>query len=265
MEMQSTLHARLIEVCVAHGEEIGNTRPFRVARQLQAELLRESCPASILFIGAGHGDEAEFLLREARLPLQGLRLTAVDLSSERLVRFSGRFPSASVYAGDICSDHLGTLLKQSGGFDVLQMSFVLHDQTETNKPLLLQRCFELLRPGGQLLIADPTLPIYPNYLPKIPTPTDLEHVETNLHQYYQIYLDEVQGWTSISRERKAELIESLRKGLADALTHTDGREAFDTPAITRDRLMSAGFGSITEHPGFNSIVVYRAIKSLEST
>ena len=61
MQSYDEKYARLIEVHTAHGEELGRSKPFTVARALQAELLKDLHPSSILFIGPGHGDEAQEL------------------------------------------------------------------------------------------------------------------------------------------------------------------------------------------------------------
>ena len=257
MESLKKTHARLIEVHSAHGEELGKSKPFTVARALQAELLKDLCPQSILFIGPGHGDEARVILDAAGIDTENLRIIACDLNEHRMKRFKERFPHAETFCGAVLDPAFESFMKDAGAVDVVQMSFVLHDHTEREKPLLLETARKCLSAGGYLIAADPTMPNYPNYLPLIPNEGALADVENCLQSYFDIYMDEVRGW-DIGEARKDELLASLKKGLDDALKHEDGREAFDTPEIYLRRFEEARFEDLVSKEGYNTIIVVRA-------
>lgn len=253
-------HLRLIEVHGAHGEELGLTRTFQTAREIQSDLLQNIEFSSLLFIGPGHGDEADTIFSYLRRDPSSTRIAACDLNINRIARFRERFPHAQVYIGDILSSGFKEFMDGFGPVDVIQMSFVLHDQTEQNKVDLLATIYRALSKGGVVVAADPTLPKYPNYLPAIPDESALSQVKDGLKRYFFTYIDEVKSWIDINPSRKAELIESLEKGLVDALKHEDGREAFDTPLLYRDRFHAAGFTEIEIKQGFNTVYIVRARK-----
>ena len=229
MAQQTGRHARLIEVHGAHGEELGLTRTFQAARKIQSDLLQGIEFSSLLIIGPGHGDEATTIFSHLKKDPTRFRIAACDLNINRIARFRERFPQAQVYIGDILSSGFQEFMDEFGPVDIVQMSFVLHDQTEENKPKLLASIYRTLSKGGFLIAADPTLPTYPNYLPAIPDERALSQVQDGLKQYFLAYIEDVDSWPDIDPTRKVELIESLDKGLLDALKHQDGREAFDTP------------------------------------
>jgi SAM-dependent methyltransferase len=254
------IHTRLIEVHGAHGEELGFTKTFRRTREVQAEFLKNVTFDSLLIIGPGHGDEAAELFSKMNKEPSSIRIIACDLNVDRLERFTHRFPHAQIFIGDVLSKEFEDFSTTFGKVDVVQMSFVLHDQTEHNKPRLLSTLLRVLRPGGCLICADPTLPEFPNYLPHIPDQVALKKVKHGLTCYYDTYIQEVEEWTHIAQERKIELIESLYKGLQDALKHEDGREAFDIPVVYKDRFALAGFTNILIKDAFNTVKVICAYK-----
>jgi hypothetical protein len=260
MTQSDERHARLIEVHQAHGEELGQSKTFTVARCLQGEILGELKPRSILFIGPGHGDEAQAVLAGAGIGPESIKIIGCDLNSYRLERFKARFPHAEIFCGAVLDPEFKIFLERIGRVDLVQMGFVLHDHTEAEKPLLLNAAWSFLNNGGHIMAADPTLPRYPNYLPRIPDAAALAEVQDGLKNYFNTYIDEVRSW-QIDPIRREELLESLQKGLQDALRHEDGREAFDTPEMYCSRFKEAGFEGLVCREGYNTVIVVKGLRN----
>ena len=249
-------HLLVLQTQRGHRDVIGQTKPFRAARVLQAEVLKDLLAGvRLLVVGTGEGDELEALLKLAGIAEKSLEIVGCELSPNRAEVFINRFAEAAVKLGDLSSERVFRDLQKDPPFDFIQMSFVLHDQTEERKTALLAHCFALLRNGGSLLLADPMLRNCPNIPRFICTEEAKNEIEQEFREYYGTYCEEVAQADWIDDQRKQELLESLESGLHDALLHQDGRESFDTLNLYRQRLSEAGFTEIESREAYNKIWV----------
>ena len=104
-------------------------------------------PLRILDLGCGPGLMARRLAAE----FPSARLTLFDLTVEMIDRCKSQFgadPRVSFQVGNFREDDFGS------GYDVILASLSLHHATVAERPLLAERLFRSLRPGGQLITAE---------------------------------------------------------------------------------------------------------------
>lgn len=255
-------HELLIETQRAHLDVVGSTRPFQVARKIQCDFLRtlDEKILTILAIGPGEGDELKQLLSDGNVKCAIKNICAFELSQEKVSRFKKFFPQAKIHSIDFSSPETLKILENHPPFDLIQASFVLHDQTEDGKTSFLSNAHALLREGGHLLLADPMLSTCSN-IPRLLTNDKIkEEVRKEIKEYYDVYIKEVNQLSFINNKIRQDLIESLNKGCLEAHQHVDGRESFETLELYIERLNIAGFQDVHTRPGFNKVYVNFARK-----
>lgn len=100
----------------------------------------------VLDVGCGAGANLAWLVELGADPA---RLTGVDLVSERVAEARRKFAGVRFLDGDILRTDVG------GPFDVVMLFAVLTSVTNAAmKRQIVDRCFELLRPGGVFLFYD---------------------------------------------------------------------------------------------------------------
>lgn len=108
-----------------------------------------SQPKSILDLGCGTGSTT-LMLKQA---FPSAVVTGIDLSPYMLVVAAFKAKQAQL---DI--QWLHRLSEQTGlptaNFDIITICFLLHETPPNISQLILQECFRLLKPGGQLVILD---------------------------------------------------------------------------------------------------------------
>jgi ubiquinone/menaquinone biosynthesis C-methylase UbiE len=107
--------------------------------------------AHVLYAGAGRGAEALLALR------QGARVTAIDCSPGMLGRFArslAREPQQDAHRAELCLQDLFDHRGPPGGYDVVAAHFFLNVFDAAGMREALARIVSLVRPGGQLVIAD---------------------------------------------------------------------------------------------------------------
>jgi 2-polyprenyl-3-methyl-5-hydroxy-6-metoxy-1,4-benzoquinol methylase len=112
----------------------------RTARRLLAMLERRVSPGRLLDVGCGHG----LLLDEARA--RGWDVVGLDLSAAAAAH--GR-EALGLDVRETPLEHF----RDEPGFDALVLADVIEHTDDP--PLAVDRCFELLRPGGVALFATP--------------------------------------------------------------------------------------------------------------
>lgn len=103
----------------------------------------------VLEFGSGIGTVAGLLARR----LKDGRLTCVDVSNRYLNvarKHLHKFENTSFLYGGLSSLNL-----KQGGYDVINIHFVLHDISKENRQMLVDEMFKLLRPGGKVFLREP--------------------------------------------------------------------------------------------------------------
>lgn len=119
-----------------------------VAAKLPALLARDK---AVLDIGTGCSDVATSLV--ALCGEHGHRLALVD-SAEMLAQIADA-PHVEKHPGRFPEEHLAFVEARRGGFDAILVYSVLHYVfVERDVFTFLDRCLELLAPGGRLLVGD---------------------------------------------------------------------------------------------------------------
>jgi putative AdoMet-dependent methyltransferase len=101
---------------------------------------------TVLDIGSGTGNLADQFLK------LGFRVTAMDYSSKMLENSRNRLPGAALIQADLRHPFPTGLSNQK--FDRIVSAYVFHHFDLEEKVTLLERCYQLLTPGGWLVIAD---------------------------------------------------------------------------------------------------------------
>ncbi|MBI3953119.1 MAG: class I SAM-dependent methyltransferase [Chloroflexi bacterium] len=138
-----------------YDRELGRREPS-YRRVLQAMLwlldMPADRPAHILELGVGTGNQTRLLLRQ----FPACRVTGYDVSPAMLARarrklapFRGR---VKLVVGDFGAGLAG------GPYDAVLSANAIHHVPRPRLGALFQRLFELLRPGGQVVIAEPFWP-----------------------------------------------------------------------------------------------------------
>ena len=119
-----------------------------IARKLPALRARGK---AVLDVGAGCSDVATSLI--ALCAERGHRLALVD-SAEMLAHLADA-PHVEKHPGRFPDEHLAFVAQRRGGFDAILVYSVLHYVfVERSTFAFLDRCLELLAPGGRLLVGD---------------------------------------------------------------------------------------------------------------
>ena len=113
-------------------------------RTLHASKLKAS--DSVLELGCGPGDFT------AQMCEKGGRVLAVDVSQRMLDVATRRAPGAQFECADIRSYNPGAT------YDLIVMSFVLHEVTADDIPAIIQRSAAALNPEGHLAVLDHSSP-----------------------------------------------------------------------------------------------------------
>lgn len=131
----------------------------------------------VLELGCGTGQVT------VRLVAAGAHVTAVDALREMLVATRRRAPTADLIQGDVFDVDIG------GAYDVIVLSFLLHNFTSDGRRRLLARSAAALHSGGQVAILDWAAPagrrraqVWRRFLRVLePSPTVLEVADGELH------------------------------------------------------------------------------------
>jgi SAM-dependent methyltransferase len=114
-----------------------------------ADIMDFSDTTSILDIGGGSGAFAfEFIRRckDARAVI--LDLPAVIPITEKYIMQSGLKEKVETISGDYLMDEFGS------GYDLIFISAVIHINSPEENELLIRKCFNAVKPGGQIVILD---------------------------------------------------------------------------------------------------------------
>ena len=103
----------------------------------------------VLEFGSGVGAMAELLAKK----LNEGQLTCIDISNKYLSvaqRNLKDYPNVSFLKGRLVDVELN-----DNDFDAVNIHFVLHDIPASNRSVVLNQMFEILRPGGKVFIREP--------------------------------------------------------------------------------------------------------------
>jgi len=125
------------------------TIPIRRLRDEAVDFARPEAGSTVLDVATGTGDQALAFAR------RGFHVTAIDLTDamlERAVRKQGS-EKVRFELGD------ATCLRfPTHAFDVVSVSFALHDMPPTIRERVLREMTRVARPGGTILVVDYGLP-----------------------------------------------------------------------------------------------------------
>ena len=103
----------------------------------------------VLEFGSGIGAMAELLAKK----LDDGQLTCIDISNRYLSvarRNLKDYPNVSFLKGRLVDVELDDAI-----FDAVNVHFVLHDVPESNRSIILNQMYTILRPGGKVFIREP--------------------------------------------------------------------------------------------------------------
>jgi SAM-dependent methyltransferase len=103
---------------------------------------------AVLDLGCGTG--------QISLPLavQGADVTGIDVSPEMAGRLRAEAERRGLRSVAAMAMPMEKLVLQPGTFDLIVSSYSLHHLRDPDKARLVQACYQWLRPGGRLVIAD---------------------------------------------------------------------------------------------------------------
>lgn len=122
-------------------KKLGNqTRP-----DLLIDLLKGFKPKSILEIGCGYGLLSHYL---AQL-FPDAEVHGIDLDGKRI-----KAAQASACPANLSFSHLNALNLDDRSWDMIIMVDVLHHAGKKNQPIILDKTYKLLKPGGHLVVRE---------------------------------------------------------------------------------------------------------------
>lgn len=133
---------RFWERYFAFYDTLNESPPYRRMVERHAELLRPAAGDVILDAGAGTGNITQVLAVPAA------RVIGIDFCAPALERCRRKVPAAEFRTGDLTSP----LAFESGTFDKIACSLVLHYLTPERQRFALTELSRVLKPGGLLAI-----------------------------------------------------------------------------------------------------------------
>lgn len=125
------------------------TIPIRRLREQAVDFAAAPAGASVLDVATGTGDQALAFAR------RGHRVTAFDLTDAMLARATRKRDADKV---DFELGDATRMRFPSQSFDVVTVSFALHDMLPSIRERVLREMRRVLKPGGTILIVDYGLP-----------------------------------------------------------------------------------------------------------
>lgn len=126
-----------------------HTYPFAGYRDVLGGIYRavaQKRGASVLDIGFGTATLA------AKLYADGFDIFGQDFSPRMIALAAAKMPRAHLYEGDFSAGLAGPLRERR--YDFIVSTYALHHLTDAQKAPFLRGLFDLLKPGGQILIGD---------------------------------------------------------------------------------------------------------------
>jgi ubiquinone/menaquinone biosynthesis C-methylase UbiE len=147
---------RYINLLHAYNKEIIELSPAHLVLRIVAALeikKRLKKTSRVLDLGCGEGDSAEYVLNRT-----ATNLDLLDISPDMIRDCKKRLAKYKNRLNFICQDAWEYLL-QTKPYDMITMSWTLHNFPKADQVTLLKTVFSNLRKGGVLVLMDK---IYPN-------------------------------------------------------------------------------------------------------
>ena len=146
---------RYVNLLHTYNQEIIELSPAHLVLRIAAALeikKRLKKTSRVLDLGCGEGDSAEYILNRtiANLDLLDISPDMIRDCKKRLAKYKNRLQF-------ICQDAWEYLL-QTQPYDIITMSWTLHNFPKTDQTALLKAIFQNLRKGGVLVLMDKVYP-----------------------------------------------------------------------------------------------------------